>query len=394
VAVDAVGDIFISDTDNQRIREVDHATGIITTIAGNGTAGFSGDNGPAINAALNFPRGLTLDASGHVFIADTANNRVREVTIGGSIVTVAGDGVAGFSGDGGPATAAHLNRPWGLAFDASGNLYVTDSLNNRVRKVVVGGNITTFAGDGTAGPLNTPFGLAFDSRGNLYIADTGNERVRLVDTRGLISTVVAVCGAVAAFSGDGGMASLAHVNGPFGLAVDGSGDLFIADVDNNRVRATTSTLVGVRGASCQGSASTSASRTVNQSPSGTPGPRLDQAGASRGSPFGFKVSAAQPAVSPQMSTGPTEHKNASAPSTTATVQRPISPTAQPATARPVDRPGVRMGARAGPAAAVDPSPVLAVVALTALIATPLSVAGVLLGRLAIRRRRLRSRSEA
>ena len=283
VAVDAAGDIFISDTANHRLRKVDHATGNISTVAGTGTSGFNGD-GPATGAELNLPWGLAFDSTGNLFIADNLNHRIRELA-GGVITTVAGNIVAGYSGDGGPATSASLLFPTAVAIDATGNVYFTDSGNHRVRAFPVGGTISTVAGTGQAGSggdggpatsaqLHVPLGLAFDAAGRLYIGDGANSRVRLV-MNGIISTAVGVCGNVAGFSGDGGPASLAHIDGPFGLATDPSGDLFIADANNNRVRATTSTLAGVRAAACQGAGSTPSGRSpISQSPPGTSGPRF------------------------------------------------------------------------------------------------------------------------
>jgi len=237
--------------------------GIITTYAGDGN-GYSGDGGPATSASLDGPSGLAMDSAGNLYIADTGNNVIRKVTPGGIITTCAGNGNAGFSGDGGPATAASLNiniDPVGIAVDASGNLYIADSMNNRVRKVSAGSGIITtvagngfgaedgiggFSGDGgqaTAAELFAPTGLAIDSSGNLYIADLANMRVRKVSPNGIITTVAGSgcvlsistpnCGG---FSGDGGPATSATLNRPAALALDGSGNLFIADNENNRIR--------------------------------------------------------------------------------------------------------------------------------------------------------------
>jgi PKD repeat protein len=240
VAVDAQGNVYIADEDNHRVRKI--SGGIITTIAGNGVAGYSGDGGQATSAQLNFPHGVTVDAQGNVFIVDTDNNRVRKVDSAGNITTVAGNGTAGFAGDGGQATSAELNFPRQVAVDAQGNLYIADTVNHRVRKVS-GGIITTFAGNGVAGfsgdggqatsaQLNFPRGVALDGAGNLYISED-NSRIRKV-SGGIITTIAGT--GVAGFSGDGGQATSAQLNFPWGLSVDASGNLYIGDESNHRVR--------------------------------------------------------------------------------------------------------------------------------------------------------------
>jgi secreted PhoX family phosphatase len=187
VAVDQSGNVYICDQANNRIREI--TNGIIFTIAGNGTYGSSGDNGPATSAELNQPDGVAVDSSGNIYIADLENNRLREIT-NGIIFTVAGNGTAGFSGDNGPATSAELNMPAGVAVDKAGNIYISDSGNNRIREIT-NGIIFTEAGNGNSGfsgdngtainaELNTPYGVTVDQAENLYISDSGNNRIRIV----------------------------------------------------------------------------------------------------------------------------------------------------------------------------------------------------------------------
>ena len=230
------------------VREVVKATGDIITVAGNGTAGYSGDGGPATAAELNDPDGVAVDSAGDLFIADTGNNVIREVVKAtGDIITVAGNGTAGYSGDGGPATAAELDSPRGVAVDAAGDLFIADTGNNVIREVVKAtGDIITVAGNGTAGysgdggpataaELNGPNGVAVDSAGDLFIADANNNVIReVVKATGDIITVAG--NGTAGYSGDGGPATAAELNDPIGVAVDSAGDLFIADTDNNVIR--------------------------------------------------------------------------------------------------------------------------------------------------------------
>jgi sugar lactone lactonase YvrE len=242
VAVDAAGNLFIADTDNNRVRKV--IGGVINTIAGNGTFGYSGDGGPATSAQLYRPMGVAVDAAGNLFIADTYNNRVRKVTPAGIISTVAGTGDQGFYGDGGPATSAAFYEPTGVAVDTAGNLFIADWGNNCVRKVIPGGVISTVAGNeiqgysGDGGPatsaqLYRPQGVAVDAAGNLFISDTYNNRVRKVTPGGIISTVAG--NGTQGDSGDGGPATSAQLNGPQGVAVDAAGNLFIADTGTRMV---------------------------------------------------------------------------------------------------------------------------------------------------------------
>jgi sugar lactone lactonase YvrE len=249
VAVDSSGNLFISDSTGgapaNRVRKVDHATQIINTVAGDGLASFIGDGGPATKAGLNLPAAAALDQAGNLLIADTSNNRIRKVDIHGTITTVAGNGIAGSSGDGGPATSASLNAPTGVALDSAGNFFIADSKNSVIRKVDTGGVITTvagngtgaFAGDGglaTSASLNFPHGVTVDAAGNLFIADSFNHRIREVSAAGVITTVAG--SATATFAGDGGPATSASLDFPSGVALDGKGNFYIADTDNARIR--------------------------------------------------------------------------------------------------------------------------------------------------------------
>jgi sugar lactone lactonase YvrE len=269
VTVDSAGNIFIADTTNERIRKVSVSNGTITTVAGNGNQGSSGDGGPATSASLSVPYGMAADSAGNLYIADTDNSRIRKVS-NGTITTVVGNGFQGFSGDGGPATSASLYLPTGVAADSAGNLYISDAVNNRIRKVS-GGTITTFAGNGgyrasgDGGPaaiasLDEPLGVAVDSAGNLYIAD-GNNRIRKV-SNGTITTVAG--DGVMAFSGDGVPATSASLQ-PSGVAVDSAGNLYIADAVNQRIRKVSNGTIatvagnGNKGFSGDGGPATSAS---------------------------------------------------------------------------------------------------------------------------------------
>ena len=284
IAVDRAGNLYISDNGNNRIRRVDRS-GIITTVAGTGEQGYSGDGGPAVEARLWDPRGMAVDGGGNLFIVETYNYRIRRVNRAGTITTIAGIGESDYSGDGGPAVLARLYDPAGMAVDGAGNLYVADSGNHSIRRVDGAGTITTVAGTGTRGnggdggpaieaQLSSPKGVAMDGAGNLYIADTFNHQVRRVDPKGIITTVTSglhaprglavdsagnlyiaeaqrhrirrvngsgtittVAGtATSGDSGDGGPAVAAQLYLPRGVAVDGADNLYIADTANNRIR--------------------------------------------------------------------------------------------------------------------------------------------------------------
>ncbi len=248
VAVDKLGNMYVADYNNAVIRKVD-TNGVISTVAGNVSHGYAGDGGLATNATLGSPTGVAVDQVGNLYIADTYNNVVREVTTNGIITTVAGTNslAADYSGDGGKAVAATLNNPMGVAVDSFGNLYIADYNNNVVRKVNTNGIITTvagnvslggrFYGDGGAATnagLWDPAAVTVDSSGRLYIADEGNCAIRLVNTNGSITTVAG--NGSYGYAGDGGAATNALLNDPLGVAVDAWGDIYIADTFNNVMR--------------------------------------------------------------------------------------------------------------------------------------------------------------
>jgi sugar lactone lactonase YvrE len=240
VAVDAAGNLFIADSRTARIRKVT-PDGVINTVAGGGTQ-YPGDSGPATAARFVEPIGIAVDAVGNLYITDYA--KVRKVTPSGVISTVAGNGTLGFSGDSGPATLAKISSPKGVAIDLAGNVFIADTSNCRVRKVTPDGVISTVAGGGTQYPgdgglatsamLDSPYGVAVNTAGTLYIADTDNSRIRKVASDGIISTIAGY--GVSGYSGDGGPAAYAQLDHPTGIAVDTRGRLFVADTNNSRVR--------------------------------------------------------------------------------------------------------------------------------------------------------------
>lgn len=262
--LDTSGNVYISDSNNNRIRELIPATGIINTVVGNGSAGYAGDgtSATASGTELSGPTGMTFDSQGNLDIADTYNFVIRQVNASAIISTVAGDNTLGegFSGDLGPATSAQLYNPSSVAVDSAGNMYIADPANNVVRVVcanqtpiacknVAAGDINTFAGNfvqgadytGDGGPataalLNDPVAVLLDSAGNLYISDSDNNAIRMVNPSGIITTVVGDGTGNAGFVGDGGPATKAELNSPKGLALDSSGNLYIADNLNNRIR--------------------------------------------------------------------------------------------------------------------------------------------------------------
>jgi sugar lactone lactonase YvrE len=272
LATDSAGNLYISDNYNHRIRRVD-GSGVITTVAGIGSAGYSGDDGAATAAQLDSPTDVAVDSADNLLILDGSNDAVRKVdAITGIITTVAGDGSWGYAGDGGLATAAQLAGPNSITLDSADNLFIADTFNHRVRKVDISGIITTVAGDGvqsytgdnaaaTAAQLDTPNGVAVDGSGNLFIADTNNFRIRKVDGSGVITSVAKE---VKGYNGDNIPANSATLYNPRGVAADGSGNLYITDSSNKRLRkvdvtVTITTAAGggtVQSATCSGLATT------------------------------------------------------------------------------------------------------------------------------------------
>jgi sugar lactone lactonase YvrE len=247
VAVDSMGNVFIADISNHRVRKVDIASGIITTIAGTGISGFNGDNIMASSAQLYSPNDICFDKLGNLYISDAGNYRVRKISPSGIITTAIGDGIAGNSGDGGLATNARINSSRSIAVDANNNLYVVNqgvgALN--VRKVLVTtGIINTVAGSGSSTyngdniPATSanmgPVRIAFDNYGFMYITDNWNDRIRKVDASGNISTVAGI--GTMGYSGDGGLATLAEINSPSGIAFDSCNNLYITEIQVGRIR--------------------------------------------------------------------------------------------------------------------------------------------------------------
>jgi sugar lactone lactonase YvrE len=254
VAVDSVGNVYIADAANSIIWKLPAGSQTITAVAGNGTSGYSGDGGAATSATLGNPNGVAVDGAGNLYIADTYNQRIREVAAGSGIIsTVAGNGTPGYTGDGAAATSATLNQPTGVAVDSAGDLYIADFLNNAIREVAAGtATISTIAGNGTpsysgdggqatSATLWGPTGVAVDGNGNLYIVDFGNNRIRQISAQSGVITQTSVIttaagNGTAGYSGDAGAATNAELANPYSVAVDGAGDLYIADVANNRIR--------------------------------------------------------------------------------------------------------------------------------------------------------------
>ncbi len=244
VAFDHAGNMYIADGGNNVVRKVD-VSGNIFLFAGNYTAGYGGDHGPATMANLNFPTGVAVDKTGNVYIADFSNNVIRMVDLSGTITTVAGNNTLfAYSGDNGLATDAGLAQPIAVAIDTAGNLYIADYLNNAIRKVNTHDTITTYAGTsitgytGDNGPasvatLNTPADVFADDSGNIYIADGGNNVIRKVNAHDTITTFA---GNGSVFGGDHGPAIAAGLNNPDGVGMDSAGNIYISDFGNSRIR--------------------------------------------------------------------------------------------------------------------------------------------------------------
>ncbi len=274
IALDGAGNLYIADGANRRVRMVSTATGVITTVAGGVYGNVLGDNGPATNAVISVS-GVAVDWAGNLYIADVNNNRIRKVSAAtGIITTVAGTGVAGYSGDNGPATSAKLYEPSAIAVDSAGNLYIADKANSRIREVSAAtGIITTVAGGGngcagqsdsagdgcaaTSVSLQVPTAVAVDAGGDLYIAQYDYAAIRKVSAATGVITTVAGNGTFG-YSGDNGPATAAEFAGINGLAVDSLGNLYVADSDNGRIRAVSVTTPALSFVQTQNSADTPA----------------------------------------------------------------------------------------------------------------------------------------
>lgn len=232
---DAQGNIFVADRDNHAIRKITPA-GVVTTIAGTGTAGYA--DGPAAAAQFNQPLDIVADAAGNLFVADNLNHRIRKISVDGQVTTIAGNGTAGFAN--GTGTAAQFRNPSGLEIDKDGNLLIADRLNHRVRKVTQAGVTTTLAGDGTSGYLDgdaaaarfaDPYGITADASGNIFIADLNNHKVRKISTEGKVTSIA---GGAKGFTD--GLGAGAQLNTPTDVCIDRNGNLYVADQANHAIR--------------------------------------------------------------------------------------------------------------------------------------------------------------
>jgi sugar lactone lactonase YvrE len=233
---DASGNIYVADYNNNSIRKISPA-GVVTTLAGNGTAWYA--DGPDTSANFNLPAGIAIDAQGNLYVADAANNAIRKISISGTVSTIAGSTAKGSAN--GTGTAATFSSPQGLAVDASGDVFVADNANNLIREITAAGVVTTLAGNGTQGATNgvdtaatffEPTAIAIDASGNLYVADFGNNLIRKVTQAGKVTTLAG--SGAAGFANGSGVA--AAFNGPTGIALDASGNIYVADYGNNAIR--------------------------------------------------------------------------------------------------------------------------------------------------------------
>ncbi|GHU57701.1 hypothetical protein FACS189444_0220 [Spirochaetia bacterium] len=236
IAVDNSGNIYVADTENNRIRKITPA-GVVTSLAGTTTAGYGDGTGTA--ARFSAPQGIAVDNSGNIYVADTGNNRIRKITPAGVVTSLAGTTTAGY-GDG-TGTAARFSAPLGITVDNSGNIYVADTGNNRIRKITPAGVVTSLAGTttagygdgtGTAARFSAPKGITVDNSGNIYVADTGNNRIRKITPAGVVTSLA---GTTTTGYGDG-TGTAARFSAPHGIAVDNSGTIYVADTGNNRIR--------------------------------------------------------------------------------------------------------------------------------------------------------------
>lgn len=245
IAIDTAGNIFITDAGNYRIRKVDVSTGIITTVVGTGVLGFDGDGGLATAAKIHATWGIVFDKYNNMYFSDVLNHRIRKVATTGIISTIAGIGISGFSGDGGPATNAQLSDVMGLCFDTSGNLFLADyNDNNRIRKIDISGIITTVAGNGVGAyngdgltAISTqidPLDIRIDKANNAYFIDHANSRIRKINSSGIVTTVAGT--GISGYNGDGIEADTAKISNPGGLAIDACDNIYFGDIGNVRFR--------------------------------------------------------------------------------------------------------------------------------------------------------------
>lgn len=236
VAVDTIGNVYVADSYNNKIRKITGA-GEVTTLAGSGIAGSA--DGLGIEASFNNPTGVAVDGNGNVYVADSYNNKIRKITASGDVTTLAGSGEPGTAN--GTGTAARFNGPSGVAVDQSGTLYVADTDNQKIRKITASGSVTNYAGSGTSGSTDGtgaeasfyyPQGIAVDGTGTLYVADTDNQKIRKIEAGGVVTTLAGT----GSYGSTDGTGTLASFNGPSGVAVDVNNNVFVADAGNNKIR--------------------------------------------------------------------------------------------------------------------------------------------------------------